>query len=304
MTQASTLSPRGAALWTTRRLHHKGGNVNARNDPASESPPTGPGTMMSARSDTKARERHLLVVDDDDRIRGLLKEYLTREGFRVSAAADAASARRLLGTLDFDLLVFDVMMPGEDGFSLTQWVRNDGPSRATPVLMLTARDAAGDRIEGLTRGADDYLAKPFEPQELLLRIEAILRRSGGRASGRGAIWPRPLPVRSGPGRADPRGRARPADRGRGPPASPAGRQRPCGGGPAGPGARDRRSQRAGGRRAGHAPAPQDRARSQGAALSADGARGGLHAGARLMACAARPAEPSRRSSRASSGRVC
>ena len=129
------------------------------------------------------RERHLLVVDDDDRIRGLLKEYLTRSGFRVTGAADAASARRLLGTLDFDLLVFDVMMPGEDGFSLAKWVREAGPSRQTPVLMLTARDGSEDRITGLTLGADDYLAKPFEPQELLLRIEAILRRAGARPGG-------------------------------------------------------------------------------------------------------------------------
>jgi two-component system phosphate regulon response regulator OmpR len=129
------------------------------------------------------RERHLLVVDDDDRIRELLKEYLARAGFRVTAAADAASARRLLGVLDFDLLVFDVMMPGEDGFSLIRWVRGAAASRQTPVLMLTARDGAGDRIEGLSLGADDYLAKPFEPQELLLRIEAILRRAGTRAAG-------------------------------------------------------------------------------------------------------------------------
>src|ERR1039458_4676975 len=126
---------------------------------------------MHVRTEAPMGERHLLVVDDDDRIRVLLKEYLSRAGFRVTTAADAAAARRLLATLDFDLLVFDVMMPGEDGFSLTQWVRNQGPSRATPVLVLTARDSADDRIEGLSLGADDYLAKPFEPQELLLRIE-------------------------------------------------------------------------------------------------------------------------------------
>ena len=138
---------------------------------------------MNAIAEAPIRERHLLVVDDDDRIRGLLKEYLARAGFRVTGAADAAAARRLLATLDFDLLVLDVMMPGEDGFSLTHWVRNGGPSRGTPVLMLTARDAASDRIEGLSLGADDYLAKPFEPQELLLRIEAILRRTGTRAAG-------------------------------------------------------------------------------------------------------------------------
>jgi len=119
--------------------------------------------------------RHVLVVDDDDRIRGLLKEFLARAGFRVTAAADAAAARRLLSLLDFDLLVVDVMMPGEDGLSLTRWVRGQG---ATPVLILTARGVADDRIAGLSAGADDYLAKPFEPQELLLRIEAILRRAG------------------------------------------------------------------------------------------------------------------------------
>ncbi len=118
--------------------------------------------------------RHLLVVDDDDRIRGLLKEYLARAGFRVTTAADAARARKLMQTLDFDLAVLDVMMPGEDGLSLSRWVRGRGP---TPVLILTARGEAGDRIAGLTTGADDYLAKPFEPQELLLRIEAILRRA-------------------------------------------------------------------------------------------------------------------------------
>lgn len=123
--------------------------------------------------------RHLLVVDDDDRIRELLKQYLARAGFRVTVAADAAAARRLLSTLDFDLLILDVMMPREDGFSLTRWLRaRAGAAGEAPVLILTARDMADDRIEGLTLGADDYLAKPFEPRELLLRIEAILRRAG------------------------------------------------------------------------------------------------------------------------------
>ena len=121
--------------------------------------------------------RHLLVVDDDDRIRDLLKQYLTRSGFRVTAAAGAAAARRMLDTIDFDLLVVDVMMPGEDGLSLTQWLRGrPGPVGTTPVLILTARDLPDDRIAGLRVGADDYLAKPFEPEELVLRIEAILRR--------------------------------------------------------------------------------------------------------------------------------
>lgn len=132
-------------------------------------------------SDAPPRTRHLLVVDDDDRIRELLKEYLTRAGFRVTTAAGGAPARRLLGTLDFDLAVFDVMMPGEDGFSLTRWLREQrGVAGRTPVLMLTAKSEAGDRIEGLKLGADDYLGKPFEPEELLLRIEAILRRGADR----------------------------------------------------------------------------------------------------------------------------
>lgn len=128
--------------------------------------------------------RHLLVVDDDDRIRALLKEYLARSGFRVTGAADAASARRLLQTLEFDLAVFDVMMPGEDGLSLARWVRARSP---TPVLLLTARGEAADRIAGLETGADDYLQKPFEPQELLLRIEAILRRAQGARVGAGRL---------------------------------------------------------------------------------------------------------------------
>jgi len=130
-------------------------------------------------SATGADARHLLVVDDDDRIRELLKEYLTRAGFRVTAAPDAASARKLLELFDADLLVLDVMMPGETGFDLTRWLRaQPGPKGSTPVLILTARGLADDRIEGLSLGADDYLAKPFEPQELVLRIEAILRRAG------------------------------------------------------------------------------------------------------------------------------
>ena len=134
------------------------------------------------------RARHLLIVDDDDRIRELLKEYLARAGFRVTAASGGAPARRLIGTLDFDLAVFDVMMPGEDGYSLTRWLRDQkGPAGRTPVLMLTAMGEPGDRIEGLKLGADDYLAKPFEPEELLLRIEAILRRAHDRPRAGGAL---------------------------------------------------------------------------------------------------------------------
>ena len=134
------------------------------------------------------RARHLLVVDDDDRIRDLLKAYLARAGFRVTTAPGGGAARRLIGSIDFDLAVFDVMMPGEDGFSLTRWLREQrGPAGRTPVLMLTARGEAEDRIEGLRLGADDYLAKPFEPEELLLRIEAILRRAADRPQIQGAL---------------------------------------------------------------------------------------------------------------------
>jgi two-component system phosphate regulon response regulator OmpR len=135
-----------------------------------------------------ARARHLLVVDDDDRIRELLKEYLARAGFRVTAAAGGAPARKLIGSFDFDLAVFDVMMPGEDGFSLTRWLREQkGPAGRTPVLMLTAMGESANRIEGLKLGADDYLAKPFEPEELLLRIEAILRRAQDRPAQGGPL---------------------------------------------------------------------------------------------------------------------
>jgi two-component system phosphate regulon response regulator OmpR len=133
-------------------------------------------------AEANPRGRHLLIVDDDDRIRELLKEYLARAGFRVTTAAGGAPARKLIESFTFDLAVLDVMMPGEDGFSLTRWLREQrGPAGRTPVLMLTARGEPGDRIEGLKLGADDYLPKPFEPEELVLRIEAILRRAHDRA---------------------------------------------------------------------------------------------------------------------------
>jgi len=117
---------------------------------------------------------HLLIVDDDERIRSLLQKFLMRNGFLVSAARDAAHARRLLSGLSFDLLVLDVMMPGEDGVSLTKSLRETLDAQ---ILLLTARGETSDRIAGLEAGADDYLAKPFEPKELLLRINAILRRA-------------------------------------------------------------------------------------------------------------------------------
>jgi len=114
-------------------------------------------------------------VDDDDRLRALLRAYLAEHGYRVTAAADASEARRRFEGLIFDLAILDVMMPGEDGMALAASLR--GAGHRLPILMLTARGNAEDRIRGLEAGVDDYLAKPFEPRELLLRIEAILRRS-------------------------------------------------------------------------------------------------------------------------------
>ncbi len=125
-------------------------------------------------ADTADDDAHILVVDDDDRIRTLLKRFLQERGFRVSTAPNADKALATLNSLAFDLLVLDVMMPGMDGFELTEAVRGHSD---TPILLLTARGEAEDRIRGLTLGADDYLAKPFEPEELVLRINAILRRA-------------------------------------------------------------------------------------------------------------------------------
>ena len=116
---------------------------------------------------------HLLIVDDDERIRLLLQKFLVRNGFLVTTARDAEHARRILAGLDFDMIVMDVMMPGEDGISLCRSLRD---THSTPILLLTAKGETENRIEGLEAGADDYLSKPFEPKELLLRINAILRR--------------------------------------------------------------------------------------------------------------------------------
>ena len=116
---------------------------------------------------------HILVVDDDTRIRTLLKKFLGQNGFRVTMAASAADARRLLAGLDFDLIILDVMMPGETGVELTRALREE---KQVPILMLTALSETDNRIEGLEAGADDYLPKPFDPRELLLRISNILRR--------------------------------------------------------------------------------------------------------------------------------
>lgn len=115
---------------------------------------------------------HILVVDDDDRLRLLLSKYLSEQGFMVTSAASAAEARRKMAAFIFDLLILDVMMPGETGLELLASLKDN----STPVLMLSAMGEAEDRISGLELGAEDYLNKPFEPKELVLRIRAILRR--------------------------------------------------------------------------------------------------------------------------------
>ncbi len=121
---------------------------------------------------------HILLVDDDERLRDLLRKFLVENGFFVSTARDAAHARELMNLFIFDLMIFDVMMPEEDGFSLTEFIRS-GPMRLkdTPILLLTAMGETEDKITGLSRGADDYLSKPFDPRELLLRLQAILKRT-------------------------------------------------------------------------------------------------------------------------------
>ncbi len=121
-------------------------------------------------------DTHILVVEDDARLRERLARYLTGEGFRVTAAADAAEARARMRAISPDLLVLDVMMPGETGLDLTRSLREE-QGHDLPVLLLTARGAPEDRIAGFEAGADDYLPKPFEPRELVLRIRALLRRA-------------------------------------------------------------------------------------------------------------------------------
>ncbi len=129
--------------------------------------------MPKDQSPTAAIGPHVLVIDDDTRLRSLLRRYLTDNDFTVSTAADAIEARAALKLFNFDILVVDVMMPGEDGIDLVRSIRDSVPSG---ILLLTARGDPHDRIIGLEAGADDYLAKPFEPRELLLRLTNILRR--------------------------------------------------------------------------------------------------------------------------------
>jgi len=126
-------------------------------------------------------QAHILVVDDDERLRDLLRKYLTDNGYVVTVAGDAKEARGQLASIAPDLIVLDVMMPGESGMALTKSLR---AKSAVPILLLTAMGAAQDRIQGLESGADDYLAKPFEPRELLLRIAGILRRAPKEAVSR------------------------------------------------------------------------------------------------------------------------
>ncbi len=116
---------------------------------------------------------HILVVDDDDRIRELVKEYLKENNFIVTTAKDAEDARKKIDIIKFDILILDIMMPGESGLSLTQSIKKNNP---TPIILLTAKRESQNRIEGLELGADDYLGKPFEPKELLLRIKNILNK--------------------------------------------------------------------------------------------------------------------------------
>lgn len=128
-------------------------------------------------ADSPALKPHILVVDDDDRLRELLRRFLSEQGFVVSTASGGEAARGKLASLSYDLIVLDIMMPGEDGLTMARSLRESGGAlAAVPILFLTARAEAHERIEGLETGADDYLTKPFEPKELLLRIKAILRR--------------------------------------------------------------------------------------------------------------------------------
>src|SRR5438128_2202475 len=132
-------------------------------------------------------EPHLLVVDDDARLRDLLRRYLSENGFRVTVAADAAEARANLASFAFDLIVLDVMMPGESGLDLTGALRRSGRSPRLPVLLLTAMAEPEDRVNGLEQGADDFLAKPFEPRELVLRIRNIIERRPEPAGAPGEV---------------------------------------------------------------------------------------------------------------------
>ncbi len=129
-------------------------------------------------------EPHLLVVDDDARLRELLRRYLSESGFRITTAGDTAEARRQLASFAFDLVVLDVMLPGESGLDLTRDLHRENQ---LPVLLLTAMAEPEDRVNGLEQGADDYLSKPFEPRELVLRIRNLLQRRPADDAARGEV---------------------------------------------------------------------------------------------------------------------
>ena len=143
-------------------------------------------TPLSARKAEPLPDNapHILIVDDDQRIRDLLSRYLQEHGFRVTPTSDAEAARAAMRGLAFDLVILDVMMPGEDGISLARDLKKIS---TIPICMLTARDEAGERIEGLEAGVDDYITKPFEPRELLLRLKNILRRGHAPAAPRDEV---------------------------------------------------------------------------------------------------------------------
>jgi two-component system, OmpR family, phosphate regulon response regulator OmpR len=142
------------------------------------SPGGGEGAFSVYSTAMSDPEPHLLVVDDDERLRDLLRRYLSESGFRVTVAADAREARANLASFAFDLIVLDVMMPGDSGLDLTRELRAGDRNPRIPVLLLTAMAEPEDRINGLEQGADDFLAKPFEPRELVLRIRNIIERRG------------------------------------------------------------------------------------------------------------------------------
>jgi two-component system phosphate regulon response regulator OmpR len=144
---------------------------------------TGDAPSESPRGAPADDAAHLLVVDDDRRIRALVSRFLTEQGYRVTTAGDAAAAMACLKSLAFDLIVLDVMMPGMNGFDFAGSLRSEASELArVPILMLTARSDADDRVRGFESGVDDYLGKPYEPRELSLRIASILRRAQPRAA--------------------------------------------------------------------------------------------------------------------------
>ena len=150
------------------------GCYHANSGPNVQSPMETPEQTMDTPSDASREQSRILVVDDDVRLRNLLQRFLEEQGFTIKVAADAVQMDKLLSRELFALMVLDFMLPGEDGLAICRRLRNEGNN--IPIIMLTAKGADADRISGLEAGADDYLPKPFNPQELLARIKAVLRR--------------------------------------------------------------------------------------------------------------------------------